>query len=64
MFGLLGCCMRFWTHVQRGCVSPIALSCHNYHTVATAGLLLYAVLVGPLLPHDGLGALLSGLLIG
>jgi YVTN family beta-propeller protein len=31
--------------------------------VATLGLLVYAVVVGPLVPHDGVGALLSGVLI-
>ncbi len=32
--------------------------------IATLGLLLYALLVGPLVPHDGVGAFLSGVLIG
>ncbi len=32
--------------------------------LATLGLGLYAVLVGPLVPHDGLGAFLAGLLLG
>ena len=31
---------------------------------ATLGLVLYGLLVGPLVPHDGIGALLSGLLVG
>ena len=31
---------------------------------ATLGLVLYGLLVGPLVPHDGIGALLAGLLIG
>ena len=30
---------------------------------ATLGLVLYAVLVGPLVPLDGVGAFLSGLLL-
>jgi hypothetical protein len=32
--------------------------------IATLGLGLYALLQGPLVPHDGVGAFLSGLLIG
>lgn len=32
--------------------------------VATMGLLIYAAVVGPLVPYDGIGALLSGVLIG
>ncbi len=32
--------------------------------LATVGLVLYAVLVGPLVPHDGLGGFLAGLLLG
>ncbi len=32
--------------------------------MATLGLVLYALLIGPLVPHDGIGALLAGLLIG
>ena len=32
--------------------------------LATLSLVLYAVLVGPLVPHDGLGAFLAGLLLG
>ena len=31
--------------------------------VATVGLLLYALLVSPLVPHDGLGTFLSGVMI-
>ena len=31
---------------------------------ATRGLVLYGLLVGPLVPHDGIGALLAGLLVG
>ena len=32
--------------------------------IATLGLLLYATLIGPLVPHDGVGAFLAGLLLG
>ena len=32
--------------------------------LATLGLVVYAVLIAPLVPHDGLGAFLAGLLIG
>ena len=32
--------------------------------IATLSLVLYALLVGPLVPHDGVGAFLAGLLIG
>ena len=32
--------------------------------IATLGLLWYAVLVGPLVPQDGVGTFLSGLLLG
>ena len=32
--------------------------------IATVGLLLYAALVGPLVPHDGIGGFISGMLIG
>ena len=32
--------------------------------VATLGLGLYALLIGPLVPHDGVGEFLSGLLNG
>ena len=32
--------------------------------ITTLGLVSYAVLVGPLVPHDGLGAFLAGLLLG
>lgn len=32
--------------------------------IATLGLVMYAVVVGPLVPHDGLGAFLAGVLLG
>ncbi len=32
--------------------------------IATLGLVLYALFVGPLVPHDGIGTLLAGFLIG
>ena len=53
-----------------GAMTPVSIARGTWITsallgqgTATAGLGLYAVLIGPLVAHDGVGAFLAGLLI-
>ena len=56
-------CRRYWRSTLLPDRGRWLSSLQPGQGVATVGLLLYALLVSPLVPHDGLGTFLSGVMI-